>query len=284
MSLNFFRARVGPEECLKSNIVPTTDRISACFSRLKLAATSGLVTYIPVGYPSLAETPGLVAALIEGGACIVELGVPFSDPLADGATIQRATHQALLNGVTLKDCLQVASTARARFPDVPLVFMGYYNSFLQYGLEAICDDAIRAGVDGFIVIDLPPEEAELFSSHCKRVGASLIFLLAPTSTEERIEKVAALASGFVYCVSVTGVTGARTALPPDLSDFVNRVRKHIRIPIAVGFGVSQREHVLAISKVADAVVVGSALVDVVEQSDANGRAEKLRAYVHELVG
>ena len=261
-----------------------TDRLSARFARLKSDGETGLVAYIPVGFPSLAETPGLVAALIEGGACMVELGVPFSDPLADGATIQRATYQALLNGVTLRDCLEVAAVTRKRFPDIPLVFMGYYNTFLQYGLEAICRDSAQAGLDGFIVVDLPPEEAGAFSKHGKSAGLDLIFLLAPTSTDDRIEKVAQLASGFVYCVSVAGVTGARTELPAHLSGFMQRVRSRIRLPIAVGFGISQREHVQAVGQLADAAVVGSAFVDLLERTEEGKRADELRSFVARLVG
>jgi len=259
-------------------------RIETAFQQLKAAGHTGLIAYVTVGFPTLAETADLVRAAVEGGATIIELGVPFSDPLADGATHQRAMGVALEQGVSMRHCLEVAAALRQDGLTAPLLLMGYYNTWLSYGLERWCTDAAAAGVDGAIVVDLPPEEAAKLEEHAHAKGLDLVFLLAPTSTDDRMEEVGKHAGGFVYCVSVTGVTGARTALPPDLSDFVNRVRKHIRIPIAVGFGVSQREHVLAISKVADAVVVGSALVDVVEQSDANGRAEKLRAYVHELVG
>ena len=259
-------------------------RIASCFARLKAASQTGLVAYLPVGYPTLQETPALVSAVIEGGASIVELGVPFSDPLADGATIQRATAQALGQGVRLADCLEVAARTRDRHPGVPLVFMGYYNTFLSYGLESFCDDAAQAGADGAIVVDLPPEEADAFRDCSAAAGLDLIFLLAPTSTEARIKKVASVAQGFIYCVSVSGVTGARAALPEYLPAFIAGVRAQTQLPLAIGFGVSLPEHVQAIGRFAEAAVVGSALVDVIDRSQPGERASGLRAFVAGLVG
>lgn len=259
-------------------------RIAASFARLKAQGRTGLIAYLTVGYPSLAETPALAAALLQGGASLLELGVPFSDPLADGATIQRASVAALRQGVGMAQCLEVAQGLRKAWPGVPLILMGYYNTFLSYGLEPFCADGARAGLDGVIAVDLPPEEAGAFLEHSQPAGLDLVFLLAPTSTEERIRTVAAHAQGFIYCVSVTGVTGARARLPPQLPRFLARVRAHTSLPLAVGFGIARREHVTAVGRHADAAVVGSALLDVIDQSPPEGRVPALRGFIAELLG
>lgn len=259
-------------------------RIASCFARLKAEGRTGLIAYLTVGYPNLAETPVLVSAAIAGGASLIELGVPFSDPLADGATIQRASAQALEQGVSIADCFEVTKDIRGQWQGVPLVFMGYYNTFLSYGLEHFCRDAAQAGLDGAIVVDLPPEEAGALLHHARPRGVDLIFLLTPTSTEERIKKVVSLAQGFLYCVSVTGVTGAREILPAYLPSFLARIRAHSQLPLAVGFGISRREHVEAVSHLAEAAVVGSAVIEVIDRSPPDQRAAALRAYVSALVG
>ena len=258
-------------------------RIDTCFARLKAEGRTGLIAYVPVGYPTLAETPALASALIEGGASLLELGVPFSDPLADGATIQRATAEALRQGVDMHACLEVARTLRQRWPDIPLVLMGYYNTFLSYGLERFCRDAANEGVDGAIIVDLPPEEADAFLQPARKAGLDLIFLLAPTSTERRIKMVTGKARGFLYCVSVAGVTGARDTLPEYLPAFLARVHAHTQVPLAVGFGISRPEHVAAVGRYAEAAVIGSAFIDVIDRSKPQERALALRTYVEELV-
>ena len=244
----------------------------------------GLAAYITVGYPQLDSTPALVRALVEGGADFVELGVPFSDPLADGATIQRSSFQALENGVNLEHCLGVAASLRQDGVNVPLIFMGYYNPFLRYGLGRLASACQEAGVDGLIIPDLPPEEAEELAGHCRASSMDLIFMLAPTSTEERIARVCQMVSGFVYCVSLTGVTGARSRLSPAVAPFLARVRRHTSLPLAVGFGISSREQVEEISRLAEAAVVGSALIDLIDRTPPERRSAELAGFVRNLKG
>lgn len=258
--------------------------IEKAFRDANGAGRPALVVYVTVGHPTIAETPGLVQAAVDGGADVIELAVPFSDPLAEGPTIQRSSAQALKNNVTPKQCIQMCSDLRSAGITVPLVFMGYYNPILRYGMETFVRDAASAGANGLIVVDLPPEEAEPLRTACRSAGMDLIFLLAPTSTDERIEHVATVASGFIYCVSVTGVTGSRTALPSTLPDLVSRIRARTELPIAVGFGVSQREHVEALSGYADAAVVGSAVINTIEDAAPDERQDRVREFVAELGG
>jgi tryptophan synthase alpha chain len=238
-------------------------RIANTFRRLKKANEAALVAYVTVGYPSLDLTRRLVPIIGRQGADLIELGVPFSDPMADGATVQRASHAALEQGVSLSDCLSVAAEAR-RTNEVPLVFMSYYNPILKYGVEAFARDCAASGVDGLIIPDLPPEEAGELKQACDSAGIDLVFLVAPTSTDERLRKVAEMASGFVYCVALTGVTGARSELGEGVEAMLERVREHIDLPLVVGFGISKPEHVARVSRVADGAVVGSALINVIE--------------------
>lgn len=259
-------------------------RIASTFQALRAQQRTGLVVYLTVGFPSLHETPVLVQAALEGGASIIELGVPFSDPLADGATIQRANQVALEQGVTMADCLAVVRALRSQGVAAPLLLMGYYNTWLSYGLERWCTDAAAAGVDGAIIVDLPPEEAGPALQAARAHDLDLVFLVAPTSSDERLAAVGRVARGFVYCVSLTGVTGARSELPAGLPDFVARVRRHTALPLAVGFGVSRREHVQAIGQLAEAAVVGSALTQVIEQAPPGQRAAAVRGFVSGLVG
>ena len=259
-------------------------RIAEAFAGLRARRRTGLVAFLTVGYPSVEETLRLVPALIEGGADVIELGVPFSDPLAEGPTIQRSSHQALEQGVTPRVCLDVVGRLRARGVVAPLVLMGYYNPLLAYGLEEFCRDAAAAGADGIIAVDLPPEESHPLRDASLRHGLDLIYLLAPTSTDERIEIVAALASGFVYCVSVAGVTGAREELPAALSAFVSRVRARTPLPVAVGFGISKPKHFRAVARIADAAVIGSAIIDEIDRSDPSERTGKVKRYAEVVTG
>lgn len=257
-------------------------RIEDMFRRVKEQGKTGLIAYLTVGFPDVEATLELAPVMAEAGVDMIELGVPFSDPLADGATIQRAGQVALRNGVTLAGCLDVCRNLRRRLPLVPLVLMGYYNPILAYGLERFAADAEDAGADGVIVPDLPPEEAGPLREACLKHRVDVIFLVAPTSTDARIQAVARVASGFIYCVSLTGVTGARMALPSDLPVFIERVRRYAKVPLAVGFGISTGEHVRMIGKVADAVIVGSALVAEVEKASAVDRVERVRRFVRGL--
>ena len=222
-----------------------------------------LIAYVTVGYPSVEATLKVVPLLAESGCDIVELGIPFSDPLADGATIQRASFQALSNGVTPQLCLEVAEGLRRRL-DTPLVFMGYYNPILSYGLEQFCAASAGAGVSGLIVPDLPLDEGGGLEAACRRQGLDVIYLLAPTSTGERIRLVAERSRGFIYLVSVTGVTGARDRLPDDLAAFVARVRKVTARPLCVGFGIATPEQAVQVVRVADGVIVGSRIIQLME--------------------
>ena len=260
------------------------DRLSETFNRLRVQGATGLIPYVTVGFPDIEATLDLVPALVEAGADIVELGVPFSDPLADGVTVQQASFHALGHGVTLKRCLEVCATLRIRGVEVPLIFMGYYNPILSMGLDAYAQAAAEVGLDGTIVPDLPPEEWGPMAEASRSVGIHLIPLLAPTSTDERIEKACAKASGFIYVVSVTGVTGARESAPADLPSMVGRVRAHTRVPVVVGFGLSRREHILEVGKVADAAVVGSALVNVIAAAPQGEVVSQAAAFIAGLSG
>lgn len=222
---------------------------------------AAFVAYLTCGFPDASATVPALLALQAGGADVLELGVPFSDPMADGGTIQRASEVALAGGATLAGCLAAVRAARAAGLTVPVVLMGYYNPALAYGEARLVADAAAAGVSGFILVDLPPEECASFLALCDGAGLAYIPLVAPTTADDRLRALAKVARGFVYCVSVTGVTGARAALDDDLAPFVARVRKHIPdVPLAVGFGISTPEHVAAVGKLADGVVMGSAII------------------------
>ena len=257
-------------------------RIEDTFARLKQAGRTGIIAFLTVGYPDVAATKELASAILDAGADVLELGVPFSDPLAEGTTVQRASHAALASGVTMNACLDVCRTVRQGNPLAPLLLMGYYNPILSRGLDRFADEVAAAGADGLIVIDLPPEEARPLLEVCQPKGVDLIFLLAPTSTARRVEEVSRVASGFIYCVSVTGVTGARASLPSDLPDFLSRVRAHTDLPLAVGFGVSSAEHVRSIGEHAQAAVVGSALINAIEEGEPETRVDAARAFIRGL--
>jgi tryptophan synthase alpha chain len=236
-------------------------RIAAAFARAKAEGRTAIMPFVTVGYPTLARSEAWLLGLVRGGADLIEIGIPFSDPLADGATVQRTSQEALRQGATLADAL--AMTRRLREEHgvaVPLLFMGYFNPMLQYGFDRLAADAAAAGVDGFIVPDLPAEESDDLLAACRTHGLDLVYLLAPTSTDARIAAVAERASGFIYCVSLTGVTGQREALP-DLTDYLGRVRARTSTPLAIGFGISTPEHVRQVGAVADGAVVASAMIN-----------------------
>ncbi|MCA1628925.1 MAG: tryptophan synthase subunit alpha [Acidobacteria bacterium] len=239
-------------------------RIAETFARLRAEGRCGFVPFVTAGDPNLSTTRELVARLARAGADVVELGVPFSDPMADGVVIQRASERALRNNVSVADVLALVRDAR-RETDVPVVLFSYFNPLLQFGLERLCEEAKRAGVDGVLVTDLAPEEAEEFSASLKRSGLDMIFLVAPTSTDARLSMIAARASGFIYAVSRAGVTGAQGAISDEAEKLVKRVRAVSDLPVAVGFGISTREQVAEVWRYADAAVVGSALVAEIEQ-------------------
>ena len=251
-------------------------QIKATFERLRRAGRAALMPYLSMGYPRLDSALELIPALVEGGADLIELGVPFSDPLADGATIQAAGHRALDNGMTLSLCLRQAALLRERGIGCPFVLMSYYNPILQMGAGAFARTAAASGIDGAIVPDLPPEEATELQEALRSHGLDLIYLLAPTSTEERVRTVAGRGSGFLYLVSLVGVTGARDRLPPELEAFVARVRAATDLPLAVGFGISTADQAARVARAADGAIVGSAFVRAVgESADAAQAARTL---------
>eukprot|EP01111_Echinosteliopsis_oligospora_P007467 TRINITY_DN2256_c0_g1_i1.p1 TRINITY_DN2256_c0_g1~~TRINITY_DN2256_c0_g1_i1.p1 ORF type:complete len:270 (+),score=89.79 TRINITY_DN2256_c0_g1_i1:60-869(+) len=232
------------------------------------------VAYLMAGYKNREETVPTMMALQEGGADIIELGVPFTDPIGDGPTIQTANQIALENKVTLRDCFQFVRDARSKGVTVPIVLMGYYNPLLNYGEMQCVKDASSAGADGFIVVDLPPEEAEMFRDHCKQADISYVPLVAPTTSDKRIKKLTSLADSFVYCVSLNGVTGQRTELPTHLPAFVDRVRGLAgSVPLAVGFGISTKAQFDSVGKIADGVVIGSAIIKAIGAASENNLSQ-----------
>jgi tryptophan synthase alpha chain len=243
-------------------------RISRRFAELREEGELGLVAYITAGDPSLDATLQFVLALAEAGADVIELGVPFSDPLADGPTIQRASERALKSGTTLHGVIDLVRRIR-QSSQVPLVLFSYYNPVLQMGLENFARSASEAGADGVLVTDLTPEESDDYRRILRHYGLDTIFLGAPTSTDDRLEKIAACSSGFLYLISRTGVTGAKDGLPEDLPALTRRARHATQLPIAVGFGISQAAHVSVLGGLADAAVVGSALVAEIEKAAAS---------------
>jgi len=247
------------------------NRIESVF---KHANHKAFIPYVTVGYPNIETTFKVVPLLIKNGADIIELGIPFSDPLADGVTIQRASFQALQNGVTTAVCLDVAEKLRKKVK-VPLVFMSYFNPLFRYGLDKFCRDCAQAGIDGLIIPDLPPEEGTALEKTAYKNNIDMIYLLAPTSTKERIRLVAEHSNGYIYMVSVTGVTGARRQLPKNLSQFITRVRKVTDKPLCVGFGIGTPEQARQVAQIADGVIVGSRLIQLMEQDLTLKRAGNL---------
>jgi tryptophan synthase alpha chain len=262
----------------------TTNRIAGMFERTRAEGRPAVLVFAPAGWPEPGATVDIIETAIAAGADGFELGLPFSDPLADGVTNQEAYQQALAQGVTTETVLDAAREARARGVRAPLLVMGYFNPLLAYGLSRFARDAAEAGIDGLIVVDLPPNEAAELEGPAREAGLDLVFLLAPTSTEERIRAVAEHASGFIYCVSVTGVTGARDELPEELAGFIGRVRAATDVPLAVGFGISARRHVQAVGAIADAAVIGSAFVRTIADGPASERAARIRRFLGEITG
>lgn len=253
------------------------ERIEKTFKRLKSQNKKAFIPYIMTGDPSIEKTKELVLLLEDCGADIVELGVPFTDPLADGPTIQRASERALKNGVTLKKVIALVKDLRQQ-TQIPLVLMTYYNPVFKYGEERFVKDAKDAGADGVIIPDLPPDEAEELIRYSKTVDLALIFLLAPTSTDNRIKKVASVSRGFIYYVSVTGITGAQLLLDGSIEKSINNIHKITDKPVAVGFGVSTPDEAVALSGISDGVIVGSAIVRKVQENSG----EVLRDFLIKL--
>ena len=257
-------------------------RIRSSFERFKAEQRAALVAYITAGDPAPERTPSLVAALERGGADLIELGVPFSDPIADGPVIQRGSDRALRAGTTVARVLDIAREIR-RSSQIPIVLFSYLNPLLRYGFERLAQDALAAGVDGVLLTDLSVEEAEPHVSAIRSAGLDTIFLAAPTSTPQRLQLVANYSSGFVYLVSRTGVTGERESLSDSVQPLVDSVRALTDLPVAVGFGISTAAQVAQVARIADGVAVGSALVRVIEQNGQSPALErKLEDFAREL--
>jgi tryptophan synthase alpha chain len=236
-------------------------RIGDTFARCKAEGKTALMPYHTAGFPTLEMSKQIIRALVEAGADMVEIGVPFSDPIADGTAVQRTSQIALHNGVRIRHCIQLVRELRAEAITAPFLLMGYYNPILKYGIERFVADSAEAGVDGFIVPDLPAEESTALREACVAHGRDLIFMVAPTSTDQRLDIAAERGSGFLYCVSVKGVTGARETMSDTLGEYIARIRRHTDLPLAIGFGISKPEHVRQVGEIADGAIVGAALIN-----------------------
>ena len=243
-------------------------RISDTFSKLKADGRNALIPYITAGFPFAAITPSLMHGMVEAGADVIELGVPFSDPMADGPTIQRAGDKAIANGVGLKQVLAYVAEFRKKDSTTPVVLMGYANPVERYdqihGDDAFVNHAAESGVDGVLIVDYPPEECEEFAAKLRERNMDLIFLLAPTSTDERMKQVARVASGYVYYVSLKGVTGTAAVDTSAVEAMLPRIRQHVSIPVGVGFGIRDAQTAQAVSRVSDAVIIGSRIIDLLD--------------------
>jgi tryptophan synthase alpha chain len=259
-------------------------RIEKKFQELSVANRKAFIPYITAGDPDLKTSIDIILALDRAGADIIEVGVPFSDPIADGPVIQRATERALASHTTLRDILAMGTEIRKK-SQVPMLIMSYYNPLLHYGLEKLAKDAAASGFDGILATDLTVEESGPFVEIMKKAGLNTVFLVAPTSSPERIKKIAETSTGFLYAVSRTGVTGEQQELSSELRDFLRVLRSHTNVPIAVGFGISRPEHLQAVWQEADGAAVGSALVREIEERTAKGDVvERVAAFTRWLKG
>ncbi len=282
---NTILEQYGVLKAKNSQDIPAT-RITKAFERAKQEGRGVLIPYFMCGFPSAEQSAELILAAAESGADLIELGIPFSDPLADGATIQHAGHVALEQGMTVNGCMEIARQVAAK-SDVPLLLMGYYNPILAYGIERFCATAKANGVSGIIVPDLPAEEADPLQEEAQRHGLALVFLVPPTTPNERIENIVVRTrkgpGGFIYCVSLSGVTGSREKLPPHLRHFIERVRSYTKeIPLAVGFGLSTPEHIAEVTTLVEGAVVGSALVKLIDQHEPEQQVDAVRQYIASL--
>ncbi len=251
---------------MEKNQVNGRSRITAAFAKTKQSQSAALMPYFTLGFPDIPTSLAVVEA-IAPASDLLELGIPFSDPLADGPTIQRSTQIALENGTTTAVCLDLVRQLRQRGVETPVLLMGYYNPVLAYGVQRLVQEAAAAGVDGFIIPDLPLEEATEMETAVRQAGLVLVYFLAPTSNPQRMERVVAQAQGFIYLVSLVGVTGARNQVENNLAAFIARVRSKTEIPLAVGFGIATPEQAAQVGQLADGVIVGSALIAAVDKAE-----------------
>lgn len=259
-------------------------RIADTFARCKAEGRTALMPFVTAGYPTMEISEQTIHAAMEAGADLMEIGTPFSDPIADGTTVQRTSQVSLNNGTRLKDCIALVRRVRADGVDIPLMLMGYFNPVVKYGLDRYIADAAEAGVDGFIIPDLPIEESDRVREAARAKGIDLIYMAAPTTTESRLEQIGEKGSGFVYCVAVTGVTGARESLSASLGDYLARVRQHTDLPLAVGFGISTPEHVAEVGTVADGAIVASAMINYTDAFPLEDQPKQAARFVRYLKG
>lgn len=259
------------------------NKISQAFQKLQLQNKKAIVPYITPEFPIRGATVPLILALESAGASMIEVGVPFSDPLADGPTIQHSSGVAIKNGVNIAKVFELVKEARTK-TEIPLILMGYINPIFNYGMEKFLSDARSAGVDGMIIPDLPPEESEEYRSLSKKYGISTVFLIAPTSSDERIRHIDDLSSNFTYCVSVTGVTGARSSFGGGIDQFLSRVKKNTKKPFVVGFGIKSKEQTTEMSRHSAGVVVGSALLqEIAEKKNVDDVVAAAKKFISSLV-
>ncbi len=257
-------------------------RIARTFAALQASGRKALIPYVTCGDPFVDATPDIMAAMADAGADVIELGVPFSDPMADGPVIQQAGERALARGVGMNQVLQMVRSFRQRNDDTPVVLMGYANPIERFGVDRFIVEAAAAGVDGVLVVDYPPEECEAFASGLRAQGIDLIFLLAPTSTDERMKLVGRIASGYVYYVSLKGVTGAGHLDASAVAAMVPRIRHHVKVPVGVGFGIRDAATAQAVAAVSDAVVIGSALVQLLASQPRDKVAQAAGGFIGEI--
>lgn len=251
--------------------------------KIKKEKRFGLMTHVVVGYPSIVQTESLVKIMADSGVDFIELQIPFSDPLADGPTIMRACEKALAGKVRVEDAFKLADKLSKEIK-IPLLFMAYFNTVFRYGTKKFCRHAKKAGISGLIVPDIPPEEEseENFIKYCKQAGLKNIRVVSPASTLERLKINAKIASGFIYCTARQGITGARKKLDPNLISFLKKIRTQSDLPLAVGFGISQKEHLYKISPFADIAVIGSAIIDVINKSKRNNAEKDVKDFLFRL--
>ena len=261
-----------------------SNRLDKTLSNARAEGKSVLSPYITVGFPDVPTSVDIAEAILRNGGDLLEIGVPFSDPMADGPTVQKTSFHALQHGVTVETCLDAVRQLRSRGIESPLMLMGYYNPFLKYGLSDLVRDAVDAGVEGLIVPDLPPEESSELETLCAEHNIHQIHFVALTSTDSRIKYICARASGFIYCVAVLGVTGARQSIRAGVAELVGRVKRHTDVPVIQGFGVSSKEHVDAIATYADGAIVASAMFDAIEHAPADQKVQAAVDFVKGLRG
>jgi tryptophan synthase alpha chain len=267
-----------------STTTPVPSRIPDALDAIRKAGRPALLPFVTAGYPTMETSEATIHAMVEAGADGFEIGIPFSDPIADGTTVQRTSQVSLANGTTIDDCIALVRRLRESGVTVPMMLMGYFNPVVKYGIERYVADCAHAGVDGFIIPDLPIEESDRIHSVCREHGRDLIFMVAPTSTERRLELVGERGSGFVYCVSVRGVTGARESIAEGLGEYLARIRRHTDIPLMVGFGISTPEHVREVGQHADGAIVASAMINYLDTLPEADQPEGAANFVRYLRG